>query len=196
MEAHTIDIQDSRTIHASRDTVYKSLNDPGLLRQCIPGCQSLSKESDTQMTAKAQLKIGPIKAIFEGEVTLFDLNPPSAYSMRGKGKGGAAGFVQGEMNLALRESEGITIIDYTVNAVIGGKIAQLGNRIVAQAAVSLSREFFTKFAALVEDPEENLKNICQIGNQENSKEPHLKATPILLAIATIIAFAAYYWPMS
>jgi len=146
----TINIEDNRSMHATRDQVYRALNDDRILSQCIPGCRDLTKTSDTQMIADAQLKIGPIKANFKFDVTLYDLNPPFSYSIRGQGKGGAAGFAKGEAKINLIDNGASTTIIYVVHAEVGGKLAQIGSRLVDQAARHLSNEFFTKFSVLVE----------------------------------------------
>jgi carbon monoxide dehydrogenase subunit G len=126
------------------------LNDPEILRQAIPGCESLDKTSDTAMTAKVVLKIGPIKAKFEGAVELQNLNPPHSYTIAGEGKGGLAGFAKGGADVSL-EADGpdATILTYTVKAEVGGKIAQLGSRLIDSTSKKLAGEFFSKFGAIV-----------------------------------------------
>ncbi|SSC65784.1 SRPBCC family protein [Ciceribacter selenitireducens] len=145
-----MDMNGSERIEAPVETVWQALNDPEILRQAIPGCESLDKTSDTAMTAKVVLKIGPIKAKFEGAVELQNLNPPHSYTIAGEGKGGLAGFAKGGADVSL-EADGpdATILTYTVKAEVGGKIAQLGSRLIDSTSKKLAGEFFSKFGAIV-----------------------------------------------
>ena len=140
----------SQPIPASRDKVWAALNDPAVLRQCIPGCQALEMSSPTEMTATVVFKIGPVKATFGGKVTLSDLDPPNGYRISGEGSGGVAGFAKGGATLRL-EADGAdaTILHYDVDAQIGGKLAQLGGRLIDSTAKKLAGEFFTSFGAVV-----------------------------------------------
>jgi carbon monoxide dehydrogenase subunit G len=126
--------------------VWAALNDPEVLKACIPGCERLEKASDTQMAATVSLKVGPIKARFAGEVTLLNLNPPHSYTIQGEGKGGIAGFAKGGADVVLKElGPDQTLLTYTVNADVGGKIAQLGSRLITSTSKKLAGEFFTRF---------------------------------------------------
>lgn len=147
----TLDLQDEIEINASRDVVYAALNDPDVLRACIPGCQELEKQSDTALTAKVTLKIGPVKAKFNGDVTLDQSGAPDAFSLSGKGNGGVAGFAKGGADVILEDHGATTILKYTAKAEIGGKIAQLGSRLLASTAKKLSGQFFDKFAEVLAD---------------------------------------------
>ncbi|MBD8894009.1 SRPBCC family protein [Roseibium litorale] len=141
---------DSQRIQAPREVVWAALNDPEVLRQSIPGCQELVKTSDTEMEAKVQLKIGPVKAAFNGKVRLEDLNPPESYRIAGEGSGGVAGFAKGGASVRLEEDgPDATILHYEVDAQIGGKIAQLGARLIDSTAKRLAGEFFTTFGNVV-----------------------------------------------
>jgi uncharacterized protein len=134
---------------ASRDVVWAKLNDPDVLKTCIPGCEELNKTSDTEFQAVATTKIGPVKARFKGRVQLSDLNPPNGYKISGEGDGGVAGFAKGGATVALTEKDGGTLLTYNVEAQIGGKLAQLGQRLVNGAAKKLADDFFQKFATSV-----------------------------------------------
>jgi len=134
---------------ASREVVYAKLNDPEVLKACIPGCEELTKLSDTEFQAVATAKIGPVKARFRGKVQLSDLNPPSGYKISGEGEGGVAGFAKGGATVALTDKDGGTMLTYNVEAHIGGKLAQLGQRLVNGAAKKLADDFFRNFAATV-----------------------------------------------
>src|ERR1051325_9213728 len=120
-----MDIKGEYTIAASRDKVFAALNDPVVLQACIPGCESLEKQSDTEMSAKVRLRIGPVSASFSGKVTLSDIDPPNGYKISGEGQGGAAGFAKGGAVVALREDGADTVLNYNVDAQVGGKIAQV-----------------------------------------------------------------------
>ena len=144
-----MDMNGSETINAPVDLVWKGLNDPDILRQCIPGCESLEKKSDTEMTATVVLKIGPVKARFKGKVHLTDLDPPNGYKISGEGDGGVAGFAKGGATVTLTEKDGGTLLTYNVEAQIGGKLAQLGQRLVNGAAKKTADDFFKNFAANV-----------------------------------------------
>jgi hypothetical protein len=137
-------------IPAPRDTVWLALNDPAILRECIPGCQSLEKTSETTMTAKVQAKVGPVKANFTGDVSLSNVDPPRGYTISGEGKGGVAGFAKGGAVVKLAEKDGGTLLSYEVEAQIGGKLAQLGQRLINGAAKKLADEFFANFAKAVQ----------------------------------------------
>jgi hypothetical protein len=134
-------------IPASRETVYAKLNDPEVLKQCVPGCESLEKLSDTEFQAVSVMKIGPVKAKWGGKVTLSDLDPPNGYKITGEGQGGVAGFAKGGASVQLTEKDGGTLLKYDVEAQIGGKLAQLGQRLIAGAAKKMADDFFAKFAA-------------------------------------------------
>ncbi|HEX2653189.1 MAG TPA: carbon monoxide dehydrogenase subunit G [Xanthobacteraceae bacterium] len=131
------------------DAVWAKLNDPEVLKACIPGCESLEKLSDTEFMAVAVNKIGPVKAKFKGRVKLTDLDPPNGYRISGEGDGGVAGFAKGGATVALASKDGGTLLTYNVEAQIGGKLAQLGQRLVNGAAKKLADQFFAKFAGAV-----------------------------------------------
>ncbi len=134
---------------APREKVWAALNDVEVLKQCIPGCESLEKLSDTEFQAIATNKIGPVKARFKGKVKLSDLDPPNGYKISGEGDGGIAGFAKGGATVTLTEKDGGTLLSYTVEAQIGGKLAQLGQRLINGVAKKLADDFFAKFAETV-----------------------------------------------
>lgn len=143
-------MNDSQSVPASRDKVWAALNDPEILKQCIPGCQSLEMTSPTDMTATVVIKVGPVKATFGGKVTLSDLDPPNGYRITGEGWGGIAGFAKGGAAIRLEAAgDNETILHYEVNSQIGGKLAQLGGRLIDSTAKKLAGEFFAKFGAVV-----------------------------------------------
>ncbi len=134
---------------APRETVWAKLNDPAVLKACIPGCESLDVVGESEFIAVATNKLGPVKARFKGRVRLTDLDPPNGYKISGEGEGGIAGFAKGGASVALVEKDGGTLLSYDVEAQIGGKLAQLGQRLVAGAAKKLADEFFARFATAV-----------------------------------------------
>lgn len=137
-------------IGASRQKVWEALNDPAVLAQCIPGCQSLEKESDHGFVAVAEVKIGPIGARFKGNVQLSDLDPPHGYTITGSGNGGIAGSAKGGAKVRLSDDgAGGTIISYDVQAEVGGRMAQLGGPIIDATAKQLAGKFFAKFGEVV-----------------------------------------------
>jgi uncharacterized protein len=143
-------MSDSQRIPASKEKVWAALNDPAILKQCIPGCEMLEMSSPTDMTATVVFRVGPVKATFGGKVTLSDLDPPNSYRISGEGSGGVAGFAKGGATVGL-ESEGpdATVLHYDVDAQIGGKLAQLGSRLIDSTAKKLASQFFESFGEVV-----------------------------------------------
>jgi len=148
-----LELKSEHKINAPREEVFAALNNPEILRQCIPGCESLDKASDTEMSATVALKIGPVKARFKGQVELSNLVPPESYSISGEGTAGAAGFAKGGADVKLVEDGTGTLLQYEVKADVGGRLAQLGGRLIDSTARTLSGKFFTRFGELVEGGE-------------------------------------------
>jgi len=150
-----MDMSGEYRIAAPRDKVWEGLNDPETLRASIPGCQSLEKTGDDAFSAKVTMKVGPVKATFGGDVTLSNINPPESYTISGEGKGGAAGFAKGGADVKLAEDgEGGTILTYTAKADVGGKLAQLGSRLIDGTSKKMADEFFSNFRDQVAPAEE------------------------------------------
>ncbi|MDR3500424.1 MAG: carbon monoxide dehydrogenase subunit G [Parvibaculum sp.] len=148
-------------IPAPRETVWAALNDADMLRNTIPGAESVDKVSDTEFEAVAKAKVGPVSARFKGKVQLTDIDPPNGYTISGEGNGGAAGFAKGSAKVRLADDNGATVLTYNVNAQIGGKLAQIGQRFIDSTASKLADEFFGNFSAalggakvVTEHPEE------------------------------------------
>ena len=133
-------------VPTDRETVWRALNDPEVLKECLPGCQEIEKTSETEMTATLALKVGPVKATFAGGVTLSDLDPPNGYTLSGQGQGGTAGFASGEARVRLVEEGGETVVHYDVDAKVGGKLAQIGSRLIDSTAKKLAKQFFDSLA--------------------------------------------------
>ena len=147
-----MDITGERRLIAPRDAVWRALNDPEVLRECIPGCQKLEQISATVVEATIAAQIGPVKAPFASRIELKDLDPPRGYTLVGEGKSAAAGFGRGEARVTLEEDGGITTLRYVAELKVGGKLAQVGARLVEGATRQLADQFFTKFAARFEQP--------------------------------------------
>ena len=146
-----MELTEQRTIARPRDAVYAALNDPEVLKACIPGCKELNKHSDTELEAVMGLKIGPVKATFKSAVTLTNLNPPESYTLLGEGKGGPAGFAKGSADVKLIEDGDSTVLEYSVKANVGGKLAQIGSRLIDSTTKKLAANFFERFTEIVEE---------------------------------------------
>ena len=136
-------------IPAPRQRVWEGLNDPEVLKQCIPGCQALEKVSDTEFNGRVVASVGPVRATFGGKVTLSDLDPPQSYTISGEGSGGVAGFAKGGAKVNLAEDGAATVLTYAVQAQVGGKLAQVGSRLIDGVARKMANDFFGHFAAVM-----------------------------------------------
>jgi hypothetical protein len=145
-----MDMTGERRIPAPRQTVWEALNNPDVLKASIPGCESLEKLDDDQMKATASVKVGPISARFSGKVQLTDIDPPNGYRISGEGQGGVAGFAKGGANVALTDDGADTLLRYDVNAQVGGKLAQLGGRLIDATAKQMADAFFDRFSKQVQ----------------------------------------------
>lgn len=155
-----MDMSGEKRVPAPRDKVWAGLNDPDALKAAIPGCESVEKKSDTEFAARVVMAIGPVKAKFSGAVTLADLDPPNGYTLSGQGSGGVAGFGKGEAKVSLREDGADTVIAYQVHASVGGKLAQVGQRLIDTTAKKLADQFF-----------ENFSQYLQAGGEEAAAAP-------------------------
>lgn len=144
-----MDFSGEYRIPAPRQKVWEALNDTAILQQAIPGCETLEKTSDTDMKATASVKIGPISARFSGAVHLTDIDPPNGYTIGGEGQGGVAGFAKGGAKVSLQDDGAATLLRYEVNAQVGGKIAQLGARLIDATAKNMADQFFDRFSKQV-----------------------------------------------
>jgi carbon monoxide dehydrogenase subunit G len=149
-----MEMQGERRIDASREEVWLALNDPEVLKTCIPGCEEMTKTSDTSFEAKVTQKVGPVKARFTGMVELADIVHAESYTLQGEGKGGAAGFAKGRARVKLSDDGGGTLLAYDVEAKVGGKLAQLGSRLIDGFARKMADDFFARFQQAIEGPPE------------------------------------------
>lgn len=144
-----MELQDEIVIDAPKERVYAALNDPEILQRCIPGCEELIKHSDTELEAKVVLKVGPVKARFGGDVTLDPAGAPDRFSLSGQGSGGAAGHARGGADVVLEARGDQTVLRYEASADIGGKLAQLGSRLIQSTSKKLAGKFFKSFAEVM-----------------------------------------------
>lgn len=144
-----MDMTGEYRIPAPRQRVWEALNDPATLKAAIPGCEELNKVGDNELEARVKAKVGPVSATFTGKVTLNDLNPPESYRIAGEGKGGAAGYAKGGAEVNLAEDGSDTILRYSAKADVGGKLAQIGSRLIQGTAKKMADDFFGKFSAIV-----------------------------------------------
>ena len=148
-----MDMKDSRIINAPQAKVWAALNDPAMLKQCIIGCDSLEATADDAFVAAMSVKVGPVSAKFKGKLQLENVQPPNSYTLKFEGQGGPAGFANGTAGVSLTaDTASTTRLDYTANAMIGGKLAQVGSRLVDAAARKIADDFFSKFDAVVAEP--------------------------------------------
>jgi hypothetical protein len=144
-----MELSGDHRIAASRQAVWNALNDPEVLKACIPGCESLTRDGDNAFDAIVQAKVGPVRAKFSGRVELSNIRPPESYTITGEGKGGTAGMAKGGADVVLVEDGDGTVLRYTANADVAGKLAQIGSRLVKSAANKQAREFFLRFGDIV-----------------------------------------------
>jgi carbon monoxide dehydrogenase subunit G len=184
-------------ILAPRQKVWEALNDPEILKQCIPGCEEIEKLSATDLQAKVTAKVGPVKARFAGKVTLSDLDPPNGYKITGEGTGGAAGFAKGGATVRLADDVGGTRLNYTVEAHVGGKLAQIGSRLIDATARKMADDFFGKFSetvggatapAVVPPAQPGSGAPAQAAQRPSPRLPPLIWVPALIAAVAILLY--------
>ena len=188
-------------ISASQDRVWHALNDAEVLRASIPGIESLEKKSDTEFVASLTAKIGPVKVKFAGTVTLTELNPPHSYKITGEGKGGAAGFAKGVCQVNLDSETEKTVLRYNADAQVGGKLAQIGSRMISGAAKKLADEFFSSFVKQLEQDGES--ELSQLDEKKQADEPKQtvlpgRATirPVFWIVSLLLIVSALLWAFS
>ncbi len=191
-----MDMKDSRVINAPQAKVWDALNDPAMLKQCIIGCDSLEATEPGKFVAAMSVKVGPVSAKFKGKLQLEDVQPPNSYKLKFEGQGGPAGFANGTANVALTaETPSTTRLDYVANAMIGGKLAQIGSRLVDAAARKIADDFFSKFDALVAEPVVDASAASASEVTASAIAASKSSTPIWVWIvaAAVIAAVLYKW---
>ena len=147
-----MDINGEYRIPATRERVWEALNDPRVLEKCIPGCEGIERQSEREFLAVIRSRIGPVNARFDSRISLSNLDPPASYTISGAGKGGAAGFGRGSAEVTLEAEGGETVLRYRAELQVGGKLAQIGSRLVAGATRKIASDFFSRFVAAMSDP--------------------------------------------
>jgi len=180
-----MDMSGERRIAAPRAQVWAALNDPEVLKSAIPGCETLVREGDNVLKATASVKIGPISAKFAGKVNLLDLDPPNGYRIEGEGQGGVAGFAKGGATVTLADDGAGTLLTYAVKAQVGGKIAQLGARLIDATAKQMADAFFDRFGSLVAPPAEE----AEAEAVPAAGPPTLLGLPVVVVVGPVIFLA-------
>ncbi len=175
-----MEIKGEYQIASSRERVWAALNDPEVLKECIPGCESLEKISDTEFAAKVIATIGPVRAKFNTSLTLENVQPPESYTLVGSSKGGVAGFGRGSAHVQLDETDGVTRLTYTADFKVGGKLAQVGSRLVLGATKKMAKEFFGNFSRKL-DP-----HAQRIEAEEEEGEAVMSRTWLAMAAAVVV----------
>ena len=182
-------------IDVPRQKVWEALNDSEALRACIPGCETLEKTADNEFKATVRAKVGPVSARFTGKVTLTDLDPPNGYRIVGEGQGGAAGFAKGGATVRLEDDAAGTILRYNADAQVGGKLAQIGSRLIDGTAKKLADEFFAAFATrLAQPPSGGSANGSPLVTAAKPSSTGDKPSPLLWAVAigSVVAAVLLY----
>ncbi|MEI7712157.1 MAG: carbon monoxide dehydrogenase subunit G, partial [Rhodospirillales bacterium] len=189
-----MDMTGERRIPAPRQIVWDALNNADVLKASIPGCESLDKTSDTTMTAKAGIKLGPISAKFSGNVTLSDIDAPNSYTIGGEGQGGVAGFAKGGAKVTLTDDGDGTLLSYTVNAQVGGKIAQLGARLIDATAKQMAGQFFDRFTEQVTALMPAAPEAAE-APPEAAPAPDMTPPPSMIPVSALIPREAFGLPI-
>lgn len=176
-------------IEASRDAVWAALNDPEVLKQAIPGCEEIDKVSDTEFAATVKAKVGPVSAKFNGNVILSDLDPPNGYTISGTGKGGPAGFAKGGAKVRLEADGAATILHYEVEAHVGGKLAQIGSRLIDATAKKMAGDFFAKFGEVVSGPAPVEAAVAEVPAAQATIAPTAGVRPLYWVLGLIAVVA-------
>ena len=196
-----MEMNGSRTVPADIDTTWRALNDPEVLKACIPGCESVERVSDNEYRLTMTVRVGPVSARFTGRIVLADIVAPTSYTLSFEGQGGAAGFAKGEARVTLTADEPGTRIDYQVKSQVGGKLAQIGSRLVDGAAAKVADDFFARFVdrfgkppAAAVDAAATEPGVAVPESASSQMRAALRTMSVRLALAAaIIAVMAIYW---
>ena len=184
-----MDITGEYRIAATREQVWQALNDPQVLEQVIPGCKSLNKISDTEIQAEIENRIGPVKATFKTQLELTNLNPPSSYTLVGEGKGGVAGFGRGSADVSLEQDGDVTVLRYKADFKVGGKLAQVGSRLVLGATRKIADDFFSSFSTRLDPGAEKVETKEEAASREagmGNKALWLAAAAVAAAVLLVL----------
>jgi hypothetical protein len=188
-----MEMKGSRVVPADVATTWRALNDPEVLRECIPGCESIDRVSDTEYRVLMTARVGPVSAKFSGRLTLADIAAPRSYTLKFEGQGGAAGFANGSAKVELSPVEGGTRIDYAVNAQVGGKLAQIGSRLIDGAAAKVADDFFARFVARAGGSPPAAAEAAAAPPPEVASALRTMRTRLLLAALIVACIAIYWW---
>ena len=188
-----MEMKGSRVVPADVDTTWRALNDPEVLRECIPGCESIDRVSDTEYRVLMTARVGPVSAKFSGRLTLADIAAPRSYTLKFEGQGGAAGFANGSAKVELSPVEGGTRIDYAVNAQVGGKLAQIGSRLIDGAAAKVADDFFARFVARAGGSPPATAEAAAAPPPELASALRTMRTRLLLAALIVACIVIYWW---
>jgi len=188
-----MEMKGSRVVPADVATTWRALNDPEVLRECIPGCESIDRVSDTEYRVLMTARVGPVSAKFSGRLTLADIAAPRSYTLKFEGQGGAAGFANGSAKVELSPVEGGTRIDYAVNAQVGGKLAQIGSRLIDGAAAKVADDFFARFVARAGGGPPATTEAAAAPPPELTSALRTMRTRLLLAAVIVACIAIYWW---
>jgi len=186
-----MEMKGEKIISASRQEVWDALNNPDQLLKAIPGAQAVEKTDEENLTATVKTKIGPISAKFSGKIKLSEINPPSSYTLTGEGSGGAAGFAKGEAKVSLEDHNDGTLLKYSVSASVGGKLAQIGQRLIDTAANKLADQFFGKFNEILSQGNDSQRNDEIVVDNNDGFSP--KVWISTLAILSILSIVLWYF---
>ena len=186
-----MEMKGEKIISASRQEVWDALNNPDQLLKAIPGAQAVEKTDEENLTATVKTKIGPISAKFSGKIKLSEIDPPNSYTLTGEGSGGAAGFAKGEAKVSLEDHTDGTILKYSVNASVGGKLAQIGQRLIDTAANKLADQFFGKFNDILS--QDDSPQLTDVDVNDISKGLSPKVWITSLAILSILSIVLWYF---
>ena len=186
-----MEMKGEKIISASRQEVWDALNNPDQLLKAIPGAQAVEKTDEENLTATVKTKIGPISAKFSGKIKLSEIDPPNSYTLTGEGSGGAAGFAKGEAKVSLEDHNDGTILKYSVNASVGGKLAQIGQRLIDTAANKLADQFFGKFNDILSQDDSPQSTDVDINDISKGLSPKVWITS--LAILSILSIVLWYF---
>ena len=178
-------------ISADRQTVWNALNEPAVLKDCLEGCESFDRVSESDFKARMTTKVGLIKTNFSFSIQLSDIDPPNSYTISGQGDGGASGYAKGSVKVSLTEAEGATVLHYVVDASLRGKIGQMGSRVVDSVARSMADKFFGNFTAIVDERTSAASEIESAPTQENTRYTQLRVILIAAACAIVILGLGY-----
>jgi hypothetical protein len=188
-----MDMKGSRVVPTDIDTTWRALNDPAVLRACIPGCESIDRVSDTEYGVAMTARVGPVSAKFSGRLLLADIAAPRSYTLKFEGQGGAAGFANGTAKVELSPTDGGTRIDYVVNAQVGGKLAQIGSRLIDGAAAKVADDFFARFVDRTGGSRPSPADAPEAPPPELASALRTMRIRLLLAALIVAGIAIYWW---